>query len=240
MNRILIDRKINDLGTIKEDEIIITINQDCNFIINEPCFKKYVFNVLSGNINILCTLSDCKDTNFEFNIDDGNISFNQFSVNIEKQNIKANLNKTNSTIKINNSYISKKSCLMDINTYHKFSNTSSYVYNAALTKDDGSVKLNVKTYVEKKKKNCIVNQDSKILSLNDTNENEINPILLIDEYESFAKHSAFIGKFNKDEMFYLKSRGIDEKSAIKLLVNGVLIGRLDIDSLEKENLIELI
>ena len=44
----------------------------------------------------------------------------------------------------------------------------------------------------------------------------------------------------KDEMFYLKSRGIDEKSAIKLLVNGVLIGRLDIDSLEKENLIELI
>jgi Fe-S cluster assembly protein SufD len=35
-----------------------------------------------------------------------------------------------------------------------------------------------------------------------------------------AHHAASIGRFNDEEMFYLKSRGLSQKEAIKLLIGG--------------------
>ena len=70
--------------------------------------------------------------------------------------------------------------------------------------------------------------------MNNYNDNEINPILLIDEYDTEAKHSAFIGKFNEQEVFYLQSRGIKKKDAYRLLLNGFLIGKMKITTEEKE------
>ena len=84
----------------------------------------------------------------------------------------------------------------------------------------------------------MVNQKSKIISNNEVNNNEINPILLIDEYDVDAKHSAFIGTFNKEELFYLKTRGITDKDASNLLLKGLLVGTLDIEDCVKEELIE--
>ena len=58
--------------------------------------------------------------------------------------------------------------------------------------------------------------------------------MLIEEYESSARHAAFIGNFNKEELFYLMSRGLSKKEASDLLIRGLLIGTLDVCFNEKE------
>ena len=119
---------------------------------------------------------------------------------------------------------------------HNYANTISDIYNNGVTKDDGSIIFNVVSKVPKKSIKSVVNQDSKIITLNDISESKINPILLIDEYDSEAKHSAFIGNFKTSELFYLQSRGLSKKEASNLLIRGMLIGTLDLCFDEKEKL----
>ena len=52
----------------------------------------------------------------------------------------------------------------------------------------------------------------------------IKPNLLIRNYDTFSKHAAYIGEFNKDKMFYLMSRGISKIDATKLMMEALLIG----------------
>ena len=52
----------------------------------------------------------------------------------------------------------------------------------------------------------------------------IKPNLLIRNFDTFSNHAAYIGEFSKDKMFYLESRGISKKNAIKLLMEGLLLG----------------
>ncbi|HPF83680.1 MAG TPA: SufD family Fe-S cluster assembly protein, partial [Bacilli bacterium] len=67
---------------------------------------------------------------------------------------------------------------------------------------------------------CVL-QNSRIINLTN-NKCQIKPNLFIDEYNVEASHSAYIGGFSADDMFYLNSRGINELDALKLLINGFL------------------
>ena len=237
MNRILVDGK---LGVVKEKTITLNLNKDNNFLLSDAYFNKYVFNVKRGSINILSILKDIDNISFLFNIEEGMVSFNNFSINCKNEKIEVELNKTGALININNSFICESKEYAYVKVTHNGDKTSSNVYNCAVTQKEGSLQFNTITEVKKKKKGCKVVQDGRIISLNDTNCNEINPVLLIDEYEVDAKHSAFIGKFNEEEMFYLKSRGINECDAINLLMNGFLVGTMDICTEEKEALKKLL
>ena len=68
---------------------------------------------------------------------------------------------------------------------------------------------------------CEVDQNNRIITMNN-NKCNINPNLLIEENDVIANHSALIGKFNENEIFYLMSRGIKRDDAIKLLTKGFL------------------
>ena len=71
-------------------------------------------------------------------------------------------------------------------------------------------------------KKCEVNQDSRIINMTD-NACIIKPNLFIDEEDVNANHSALIGTFSFEEVFYLMSRGINKKDADSLLTRGFLM-----------------
>ncbi len=50
----------------------------------------------------------------------------------------------------------------------------------------------------------------------------LNPILLIDNYDVKAAHSASVGSLNEDDLFYLESRGIDKFMSKLLLLKGYI------------------
>lgn len=235
MNRILIGSGNNKIEKLVDDEIIVNIDYDCNILINNNSnIKKYIFNIKDAKVNILNLREKDSSKVYNLNIKKGTVSFNSVSYSSDGFNMNVDLNDINSSIVFYNSVIAIDKSTYDIKVNHYSSNTMSNIYNNGVTKENGTIKFNVSSSVPKKSVNSNVNQDSKIIVLNDKNNNEINPVLLIEEYESSARHAAFIGNFNKEELFYLMSRGLSKKEASDLLIRGLLIGTLDVCFNEKE------
>lgn len=234
MNRIIIGRSNNEVGIIKGDKIVININNDTNVLIKRNDFNKYVFNINNANLNILTVKENCDTVYYEININVGRVVFNNISYNSNDVKMIFNLNKEQSSVVVYNSVIAKHKVDYDIKINHNTKNTDSDIHNNGVTKEDGTIRFDVYSYAPKGSKNCKINQDSKIISLNDINDNKINPILLIDEFETEARHAAYIGNFNGTELFYLKSRGLNDDDAKNLLINGLLVGTLDVCFNERE------
>ena len=70
------------------------------------------------------------------------------------------------------------------------------------------------------------------------NHANIKPNLIIDNNEIEANHSAYIGTFKEDEMFYLMSRGINKKNCYKLLLKAFLLNNMQIESEKFVNIID--
>lgn len=77
-------------------------------------------------------------------------------------------------------------------------------------------------HILKNAKNSDAQQESRILMLSDDARADANPILLIDEYEVTAGHAASVSRVEEEQLYYLKSRGIDTKLAEKLIIRGFL------------------
>ena len=144
-----------------------------------------------------------------------------------------NLDEKHAVIEYNLKTISEHDENYDILTYHNASETISKINPNGVNIKDGKLKFNVSSFVPKKIVKCDASQNNKIINLTN-NECIINPNLYIDEYDVTANHSAWIGTFKSDELFYLMSRGISKNDAIKLLIKGFLTNKMDIAEEEKE------
>ncbi len=108
---------------------------------------------------------------------------------------------------------------------HNSKNTFSNVINNAVNINNGKVIFDITGIVPKGMSNSTLNQNNRIVTFNQ-NKCQINPNLLIDEDDVSANHSAFVGEFSYEELFYLQSRGIRYDEALKLLIKGFLFNNL--------------
>lgn len=146
-----------------------------------------------------------------------------------------NLDGEKSKIEYNLKTISKKEENYDILTYHNKKQTISKINPNGIALEEGKIKFNVSTFIPKDITGCDASQNNKIINLTE-NESIINPNLYIDEQDVQASHSAWIGTFKKEQLFYLESRGIEKQEAIKLLAKGFITNNLEITEEEKENI----
>ena len=144
-----------------------------------------------------------------------------------------NLDEKHANIEYNLKTISEHEENYDILTYHNASETISKINPNGVNIEEGKLKFNVSSFVPNKIIKCDASQNNKIINLTN-NECIINPNLYIDEYDVTENHSAWIGTFKSDELFYLMSRGINKSDATKLLIKGFLTNNLDIKEEEKE------
>lgn len=144
-----------------------------------------------------------------------------------KEQVIFNLNGDKASLNYILKTISKDNEKYDLLVYHNSSNTFSNVINNGVNIKKGEVKFNVSGFIPKGKKACELNQNGRIINLTN-NTCQINPNLFIDEYDCVANHSAYIGKCNRDEMFYLMSRGITYKKAETLLIKGFLLRNMNV------------
>ncbi|MEG2351206.1 MAG: SufD family Fe-S cluster assembly protein [Bacilli bacterium] len=241
MNRIVVDRNIksNNLkATITNNKLSIIINNDCDILINNNDINEIEIVVKKGEVNILRKTTLMVKMVINIKVYDACVSVNNIIFDGKDEDINVSLLGKNSKIKLNNSIITNSEKMVKVNIDHLNNNSKSVVYNCGATFNDGSIDFDITTKVKKGVKGCFVDQDSKIICLSNHEKNIIKPVLLIDEYDVNARHAAFIGKFNKEQVFYLQTRGIAIKDAYNLLLNGFLTTSLDISSLEKEGLKE--
>lgn len=105
--------------------------------------------------------------------------------------------------------------------YHNSPNTKSNISTKLVAVENGEIHTDMTSIVYPGIKDTTVIQNNRIINLNDK-KHTISPNLLIEEHDINASHSAHIGTFDKNTLFYLMSRGITPKKAIFLLLNGFL------------------
>lgn len=112
--------------------------------------------------------------------------------------------------------------VIDIEIIHAAPNTTGMMHNIAIANANGKVILNGVEKILKGMKNSNAYQSLKGIIASDEATIEVNPILLIDEYDVKAGHGATIGKLDENSLYYLMSRGLDKKTAERLMINGFL------------------
>ncbi len=124
--------------------------------------------------------------------------------------------------------INYKNNSFSIKVNHLKDNTHSELFNHGVNVGNKKLDFFVEGIVPKESEKCICNQDNQIINMSD-GKSTICPNLLIDNYDVDSNHSAYIGKFSEDKLFYLMSRGISFDEANRLLLNGFLINSDSID-----------
>ena len=211
------------------NEIKLVVEKSCDLDIEIKLKDKtklsFSINVLADvklNLNIL-TIGNSGKVKYTYNLyNNSNINVFKFqNIDSIKESVTINLNEENSKIDYNFKTIGNNKETYDYNIFHKANNSISNIKNNGVCIEDGIIVYQVSSFVPKNIIGCLVNQNNRIINLTN-NKCEIMPNLYIDSSDVSASHSALIGKFSDEEMFYIQSRGIDYESAIKILISGFL------------------
>ena len=163
------------------------------------------------------------NTSNEFNVKE-NEELEIYHFVIDKSvDTKINLIGENAKVIYHLSIVSNKDNICKIDVNHVNSDTESKAICHGVNMQNESLEFNVTGLVPKKSSKCVCNEDNEIINLKN-GKSTIKPNLLIRNYDTFSTHSAYIGKFNEEKMFYLESRGVSKDTATRLLMDGLLLG----------------
>ncbi len=212
---------INDLkiNVTKDSDLDIEID------LKEDSKLNFDINIESNvrlNLNII-TKGKSGKIQYKYNLCENSLcSINKFQdIDTIKEMVIVNLNGINANFEYNFKTISNNKETYDYHIFHNYNNTISNIKNNGVCIDNGNIIYQVSSFVPKEIIGCTVNQNNRIINLTD-NKCEIKPNLYIDSFDVEASHSALIGKFSDEEMFYIQSRGIDYDNALKLLITVFL------------------
>lgn len=165
---------------------------------------------------------DNSDNDRVYNVDnDCLLRVFHYNVNANSK-VEINLNNNNARVEYYYSTINYDNNLHNITVKHNANSTASNIYNHGVNVGKNKLHFDVCGQVIKDKEKCTCNQENQIINLKDGNST-ILPILLIDNYDVSSSHSAYIGEFSEDKLFYLMSRGIDRNMATRLLLKALLV-----------------
>lgn len=226
MNKLIID-SVDELS-----DLIIT--EDTKLIINlKDAFGTIHIDVMENMCLYVLEFLDNTKNKVEYNIrENGRVIINKIAVNTS-DTMEVNLNGYGASIVYNSSLLNQ-----DNNTYsqvinHNYSNTTSHVSNHAINIGDNHLTFDIDAKVYNDSDNCIANQDNKIINMGN-GQNEIKPNLIVDNHLIEANHSAYVGSFDKDIIFYLQTRAISKEVINELLVVGFLLEKMELQEEERE------
>lgn len=162
------------------------------------------------------------------------LNINKFSINdMAKETITIDLEGINAEINYHFSNISTNQENYHIIINHNAPKTISNIINRTISTNDAMIDYTIDSILPKNNYDCILNQETKIIT-NDSSNCYIRPNMFIDEEDVDARHASYIGKFKEEELFYLMTRGLSLKDAIKLLVKGYILSNINVEEeLEK-------
>jgi Fe-S cluster assembly protein SufD len=103
---------------------------------------------------------------------------------------------------------------------HKAKKSYSTLNNSLVANDQSHLKFDIYGTIHKYRAQSQCFQHSKGILLGEKAWIEIDPKLIINEFDVEAGHGAAVGQINQDELYYLSSRGLDELLAKRLIIQG--------------------
>ena len=207
MNKLLVSDIIdleNGEYTLKVNSKDLVVNIKSNvtiYLINENLNKLDIIMQDNSNLKI-----------YIFN----KIWHNNLDVNIKQVN--------NSKINFNMSYTNDSDSNLIINNYLDGNNNESII-NTRCVSDKGNSKIIINVNVAKDTINNIAVEDIK--GINNGGFVHIEPNIIVLSNEVEANHLTTIGSLDKEAINYLLSKGISNKDAKDLLLNGFIYSNMD-------------
>ena len=226
MNNLTITRDMDIEEVVVEEDTILVIEL-------EEVERNLTINVMP---NTCLRVFDCGDrtkNTITYNIDSNcNVVINKLSKD-SNDKVTINVNDRDSIVDIHNSIINYGSNTYKVTVNHKEESSTSKIVNHAINVNDNEFKFIIDGVIDKKAINTKLRQDNKIINLNE-GKSYILPDLIVDNSEIEAEHSAYIGTFDEDKIFYLESRGIRREDAEKLLIKAFLLNDMELEEKERD------
>ena len=205
---------------VKEGEhknLFIDGDSSIEFVINKNASLtlKYAFFTSNKEINIRGDLEE----NAKLNAVIADFSNGELTV---KANINLNKEGSEATWNLASLSTNNDNKKFDISFIHNARNSKADMQNYGVALDLSNLTFSGINHIKKAAKKSNTNQSAKIIVFDKDAKGKANPILKIDENDVLASHSAVVGRLNDDHLFYLKSRGLNEKEAKALIVSGYL------------------
>ena len=203
-------------------------NSEKNFINN-------LFNFNLGKNAILKNYKIDKKSNTNIKYDYSSITQKENSISETfifssgsdyiKNEVSCNLEGQYSSAFINGIHLLSKNKHHEIrtNTNHLYENTKSYQLIKSVIDDNSKSVYQGKIYVDSKAQKTDGYQLSKAILLNEQAEFNAKPELEIYADDVKCSHGSASGSLDENSIFYLMSRGLDQKTAKELLINGFLL-----------------
>ena len=110
----------------------------------------------------------------------------------------------------------------EVTIQHLSPHTYGQMDNYGVTQDQGILTIDGIGTITKGQYGSETHQNNKIIVFDEKCMAQANPYLYIDEYDVKASHAAAVGKMDDEHLFYLQSRGLTKKQAMKLITYGYL------------------
>jgi len=190
----------------------IELEQDANLV-------KYYLNGTNKNKTIYNFIRSKLKQNSEFE------KFN-FSHNVSscRDEIIADLNGTNAFVSLNNIQHLSQKCFHEIKweINHNEENTRSSQFVKSALHDDSVAAFQGKIFVDSKAQKTDGYQLSRALLLSDRSKFLSKPELEIYADDVKCSHGSSSGSIDQESIFYLRSRGINEQQAKRMMIEGFL------------------
>lgn len=168
------------------------------------------------------------DTDVTYNVS-GKLTVYNY-INDKSINIIINLISEEAYVEYHLSTINTNDNKISVKVNHLKEKTTSKIYNHGVNLKDKNLTFDIYGVIPKTSSSSICNQENQIINIENGNS-KINPNLLIENYDTVSSHSAYIGKFKDEKMFYLMSRGISKNVANNMLIKSLLLNGGDKDNL---------
>ncbi|MBO6103330.1 MAG: Fe-S cluster assembly protein SufB, partial [Opitutales bacterium] len=126
---------------------------------------------------------------------------------------------------------------------HLADGTSSNIVSKSISISEGRSSYRGMVYMPASVKGCKNSTVCDALLINSASRNDTYPAILCSGDDNFVQHEASVSKLSEEQIFYMRQRGISEKDAMSLAVNGFvndLVRRFPMEySVELKRLIEL-
>lgn len=207
MNKLL----VSDIIKLNSGSYILSCQYNSLEIIIDGIVTIYLINENLNNIKI--KLEDNSELKvYKFN----KLSQNNTVIDIIQNN--------NSKIYYNEAYLNENNNNLTINNYLKGNNNESNI-NVRNISNNGESKIIINVMVDKNTINNIAIEDLK--GINNGGNIHIEPNIICDSNEVIANHLTTIGNIDKDSLNYLMSKGLSERLAEYLILQGFIYSNMD-------------
>ncbi len=207
MNKIVLDK-----------EEVIVVDEDLDVVVSSGMVKEVYLCAQNKNVSINYQVAK-----------DAHLVVHHYSIDSSFQ-ISIHLDGENASVQYFYSTINEENHDFHLELFHNASKTESDVVCHGVNAKDQSLLFDIYPYVLKQSKLCVCNQENNIINLSE-GQSVIRPNLLIDCYDVISSHSAYIGSFRDDFVFYLMSRGLSREASYEILMKSFLVR--DVVKLEK-------